>query len=159
MKCQFCGSTDSKVLDSRNSVETNSIRRRRECLNCSKRFTTFETIETVPIMVIKHDGRRQQFDSDKIKRGIIRACEKRPISIAEIDKMVDNIFKQAQSSLEQEILSSKIGELVMQELKQTDEVAYIRFASVYRKFADITHFMDFIKECNPKKQSHKKTND
>ncbi len=149
MKCQFCGSTDSRVLDSRNSLEINSIRRRRECLNCLKRFTTFETIETLPIMVIKHDGRRQQLDGDKIKRGIIRACEKRPVSIAQIDKMVDDIQKLAQGSLDQEVESSQIGEWVMQKLKETDEVAYIRFASVYRKFTDITHFMDFIKECKP----------
>lgn len=149
MKCQFCGSTDSRVLDSRNSVETNSIRRRRECLSCGKRFTTFETIETLPIMVIKHDGRRQQLDPDKIKRGIIRACEKRPVSIAQIDKIVDDIQKLAQSSLEQEVESSKIGEWVMQKLQETDEVAYVRFASVYRKFADITHFMKFLKECKP----------
>lgn len=146
MKCIFCGHTESKVLDSRNSDENNSIRRRRECLNCSKRFTTYETIETTPILVVKNDNSRQSFDSDKVKRGIIRACEKRPVSMAQIDEMVSSIEKEIANSLEQEVKSSKIGEMVMARLKNIDDVAYIRFASVYRKFTDTTHFVDFIKE-------------
>ena len=146
MKCIFCGDTESKVIDSRNSDENNSIRRRRECLKCGKRFTTYETIETTPILVIKNDNSRQSFNPDKIKRGIIRACEKRPVSIAQIDEMVSDIEKEIANSLEQEILTSKIGEMVMTRLKNIDDVSYIRFASVYRKFTDTTHFVDFIKE-------------
>lgn len=146
MKCIFCGDTESKVIDSRNSDENNSIRRRRECLNCGKRFTTYETIETTPILVIKNDNSRQSFDPDKIKRGIIRACEKRPVTMAQIDEMVSNIEKEIANSLEQEVSTSKIGEMVMTRLKNLDDVSYIRFASVYRKFTDTTHFVDFIKE-------------
>lgn len=146
MKCIFCGHTESKVLDSRNSDENNSIRRRRECLNCGKRFTTYETIETTPILVIKTDNSRQSFDSNKIKRGIIRACEKRPVSMSQIDAIVNDIEKEIANSLEQEVPTSKIGEMVMSRLKDIDDVSYIRFASVYRKFTDTTHFVDFIKE-------------
>ena len=146
MKCIFCGDTESKVIDSRNSDENNSIRRRRECLNCGKRFTTYETIETTPILVIKNDNSRQSFSPDKVKRGIIRACEKRPVSMAQIDEMVADIEKEIANSLEQEVHSSKIGEMVMTRLKNLDDVSYIRFASVYRKFTDTTHFVDFIKE-------------
>lgn len=146
MKCIFCGHTESKVLDSRNSDENNSIRRRRECLSCGKRFTTYETIETTPILVIKTDNSRQSFDSNKIKRGIIRACEKRPVSMSQIDAMVNDIEKEIANSLEQEVPTSKIGEMVMSRLKDIDDVSYIRFASVYRKFTDTTHFVDFIKE-------------
>lgn len=153
MKCQFCGSMESRVLDSRINEDTNSIRRRRECLACCKRFTTFETIETLPVMIIKHDGRRQQFNEEKIKRGIIRACEKRPISIGQINKIVDDIQKLTQNSLEQEIPAAQIGEWVMQKLQEIDEIAYIRFASVYRKFADLTHFMEFIKEYKPEQST------
>ena len=146
MKCIFCGDTESKVVDSRNSDENNSIRRRRECLKCGKRFTTYETIETTPILVIKSDNSRQSFNSDKIRRGIVRACEKRPVSMAQIDEIVSDIEKEISNSLDQEIKTSKIGELVMSRLKNIDDVAYIRFASVYRKFTDTTHFVDFIKE-------------
>ena len=146
MKCIFCGDTESKVIDSRNSDENNSIRRRRECLHCGKRFTTYETIETTPILVIKSDNSRQAFNADKIKRGIIRACEKRPVSIAQIDEMISDIEKEIANSLEQEIATAKIGEMVMTRLKNIDDVSYIRFASVYRKFTDTTHFVDFIKE-------------
>lgn len=164
MKCIFCGHTESKVLDSRNSDENNSIRRRRECLNCGKRFTTYETIETTPILVIKTDNSRQSFDSNKIKRGIIRACEKRPVSMSQIDAMVNDIEKEIANSLEQEVPTSKIGEMVMSRLKDIDDVSYIRFASVYRKFTDTTHFVDFIKEFEnlitdeKSKQEHKKDN-
>ena len=151
MKCIYCGNTESKVLDSRACDEANSIRRRRECLSCGKRFTTYETVETTPILVIKSDNSRQLFDNEKLKRGIIRACEKRPVSMSQIDKIVDNVEKVLQNSLDQEVHSSRIGELVMENLKKIDEVSYIRFASVYRKFADLTHFMEFIKEYDDKK--------
>ena len=146
MKCIYCGNNESKVLDSRSCDENNSIRRRRECLSCGKRFTTYETIETTHLLVIKSDNSRQEFDVEKLKRGIIRACEKRPVSIAQIDKIVDNVEKELYNSLDQEVPSSRIGELVMENLKQVDEVSYIRFASVYRKFADLTNFIEFIKE-------------
>ena len=151
MKCIYCGSSDSKVLDSRNCDESNSIRRRRECLSCGKRFTTYETIEKSHLLVIKSDNSRQEFDSEKLKRGIIRACEKRPVSMAQIDKIVSNIEKELYNTLDQEVESSKIGELVMENLKQVDEVSYIRFASVYRKFADLTHFIEFIQEYDNKR--------
>ena len=151
MKCIYCGNTESKVLDSRANEESNSIRRRRECLSCGKRFTTYETVETTPLLVIKSDESRQAFDREKLKRGIIRACEKRPVTMAQITEMVSDIEKILYNSLDQEIRSSKIGELVMERLKQIDEVSYIRFASVYRKFADLAHFMNFIKEYDNKK--------
>ena len=148
MKCIYCGCKDSKVIDSRYIDENNQIRRRRECLNpdCQKRFNTYETVEMLPIMVVKTDESRQSFNPLKIKQGIMRACEKRPVSVAQIDEMVNDIEKQIQNSLKQEIKSSEIGEMIMEKLKGIDEVAYIRFASVYRKFTDVTHFMDFIKE-------------
>lgn len=148
MKCIYCGCKDSKVIDSRYIDETNSIRRRRECLNpeCQKRFNTYETIELLPIMVVKNDDSRQTFNPLKIKQGIMKACEKRPVSVSQINEMVNDIEKQIQNSLRQEISSSEIGEMIMERLKKVDEVAYIRFASVYRKFTDVTHFMDFIKE-------------
>lgn len=146
MRCIYCGNRDSKVLDSRASDENNSIRRRRECLSCGKRFTTYETIETTHILVIKSDNSRQEFDREKLKRGIIRACEKRPVSMSQIDTIISSIEKELQNSLDQEVTSSRIGELVMDNLRQVDEVAYVRFASVYRKFADLTHFMQFIQD-------------
>ncbi len=146
MKCIYCGNEESKVIDSRSNDENNSIRRRRECLNCGKRFTTYETIEILPILVVKNDGSRQSFDPNKIKQGIIKACEKRPVSLSDIDKIVNDIEKQLQNSLDQEVPSSKIGELVMKQLKELDEISYIRFASVYRKFKDVTTFMEFISE-------------
>ena len=146
MKCMFCGCQDSKVVDSRAVEETNSIRRRRECLNCGKRFTTYENIEETPIWVIKNDNSRQPFDINKIKNGIMKACEKRPIPINEIDNMVYEIEKQVQNSLNQEVKSSVIGELVMEKLKKLDEIAYVRYAAVYRKFKDITSVMEFVNE-------------
>lgn len=146
MKCQYCGHTESKVLDSRSFNDSNSIRRRRECLKCGKRFTTFETIETTPILVVKNDGSRQAYDKNKLKRGIIRACEKRPVSMAQIDGLVESVEKVIYSNLDQEVSTQKIGELVMDGLKNIDDVSYVRFASVYRKFTDLTHFSDFIKE-------------
>lgn len=148
MKCIFCGCKDSKVIDSRYSEDNNQIRRRRECLNpdCQKRFNTFETVEMLPIMVVKSDESRQEFNPIKIKHGILKACEKRPVPVATIDQMVNDIEKQIQNSLKQEITSNEIGEMIMERLKEVDEVAYIRFASVYRKFTDVTHFMEFIKD-------------
>lgn len=150
MKCIYCAYIDSKVIDSRATVESNSIRRRRECLGCGKRFTTYETVETSPLLVIKRDGSRQTFDSEKIKKGIIKACEKRPVSMAQIDTIINDVEKQLSNSLSQEIKSSEIGELVMQKLKDIDDIAYIRFACVYRKFEDISKFINFINSLNNK---------
>lgn len=144
MKCPFCGGLDSKVVDSRLSEDGTSIRRRRECTACSKRYTTYEKIESTPILVIKNNGTRQIFDINKIKNGIIKACEKRPVSMAKIDKMVSDIEKQVNNTLAQEISSKKIGELVMEGLKELDEVAYVRFASVHRQFKDINTLMEEI---------------
>ncbi len=141
MKCMYCGCLESKVIDSRSTEEGTMIRRRRECIECGKRFTTYETIETTPVLVVKAGGNRQAFDANKIKNGIIKACEKRPVPMYKIDKLVDDIQKQVYNSLEQEITSKKIGELVMDGLKDIDEVAYVRFASVYRSFKDISQFM------------------
>ena len=146
MKCMFCGFTESKVIDSRSADDGNSIRRRRECLNCGKRFTTYETVENTPVLVIKNDGTRQPFDSGKIRRGIIKSCEKRPVALHDIDKLVEDIEKKVYNSLEQEIPTVKIGEYVMDGLKELDQVAYIRFASVYRQFRDVTTFIEFINE-------------
>ena len=146
MKCIFCGSLDSKVVDSRLSEDGTSIRRRRECAECGKRYTTYEKIESTPILVIKSNGNRQIFDISKIKNGIIKACEKRPVSMAKIDKMVADIEKQVNNTLAQEISSKKIGEMVMEGLKELDEVAYVRFASVHRQFKDINTLMEEIKK-------------
>ena len=141
MKCPYCGDQDSKVIDSRHSDDGASIRRRRECLACQKRFTTYETVESLPIIVVKKDGSRQSFDRTKILNGMVRACEKRPVSMAEMEAAVTDIEQVMQNSLEREISSSEIGELVMERLKPLDEVAYVRFASVYRQFKDINSFM------------------
>ncbi len=141
MKCRYCTSTESKVIDSRPTDDGSAIRRRRECMGCGKRFTTYEKIEELPIMVVKKDGRREPFDSEKILTGIRRACQKRPISAAAQDKLVEDVVREVFNSLEQEIPSSRIGELVIQRLKELDEVAYVRFASVYRQFKDINTFM------------------
>ena len=141
MKCPYCGYQESKVVDSRHSEDGVSIRRRRECLACGKRFTTYETVESLPIVVVKKDGSRQSFDRTKILNGMVRACEKRPVSMASLEKAVDEIEQSIQNSLEREIRTSEIGELVMERLKPLDEVAYVRFASVYRQFKDINTFM------------------
>ena len=146
MKCMFCGCEDSKVIDSRSADEGRTIRRRRECVQCGKRFTTYETIEDTPVLVIKTSGLRQAFDAQKIKNGIIKSCEKRPVPLNVIDDMVNSITKQIYNSMEQEISSKKIGEMVMEELKKVDEVAYVRYASVYRSFKDIPSFMDELKK-------------
>ncbi len=146
MKCMYCGCEESKVLDSRSTDETNSIRRRRECLGCGKRFTTYETIEMTPILVVKNDGSRQAFDINKIKNGMIKACEKRPVTINQIEEVASNIEKNLQNNFSQEVASSKIGEMVMEELKNIDEVAYVRFASVYKQFKDIESFKKLLQE-------------
>lgn len=140
MKCRVCGSGDSKVIDSRSTDY--SIRRRRECLSCGFRFTTYEEIEETPILVVKNDGNRQILDKKKIRTGIIKSCEKRPVSVESIDMMTNNIMSKIYSLGEREIPSKKIGELVMEELRKVDEVSYVRFASVYRSFTDISNFME-----------------
>ena len=146
MKCMFCGCVESKVVDSRSAEDSTIIRRRRECLNCGKRFTTYETVENTPILVVKSSGARQAFDPNKIKSGIIKACEKRPVSANKIDKLVDDIQKKIYNSLAQEVSSKEIGEMVMEGLKDIDEVAYVRFASVYRSFTDISSFMSELQK-------------
>lgn len=156
MKCMYCGCEDSKVIDSRSTDDGKSIRRRRECCNCGRRFTTFETIETVPFLVIKRDGTRQLYEREKLKNGIIRACEKRPISMAQIDQVVDSIEMNLYNSLETEVSSQRIGDLVMQELKELDEVAYIRFAAVYRQFKDSATFIEEMRRIFDTKTTKKK---
>jgi len=146
MKCIYCGNAESKVVDSRSTDDGNSIRRRRECLQCGKRFTTYEVIESTPILVVKADGTRQPFDPLKIKNGVIKACEKRPVALRDIDALCASVEKQIYNSLEQEVTSQEIGELVMERLKGFDQVAYIRFASVYCQFRDVTTFIEFINE-------------
>ena len=141
MKCMYCGCIESNVIDSRASEDGMNIRRRRECINCGKRFTTYETVENTPIYVIKNNGARQVFDVNKIKSGIMRACEKRPVSPVVVDKLIDSIQKKIYNSLAQEITSKELGEMVCEGLKEIDEVAYVRFASVYRSFTDTTSFM------------------
>lgn len=141
MKCPFCSYEESKVIDSRPTDEGQRIRRRRECLKCAKRFTTYEVIESLPIIVIKKDKSRETFNRDKLMTGLLRACEKRPVSIDTLDNMIDEIEVIIQNSLDREVSSERIGELVMEKLKKIDEVAYVRFASVYRQFKDINTFM------------------
>ncbi len=142
MKCPYCSYEESKVIDSRPTDEGERIRRRRECLNCQKRFTTYEIIESLPIVVIKKDKSREVFNRDKLVNGMLKACEKRPVSINDIEHAVDDIEVKLQNSLDREVTSDAIGELVMEKLKSLDEVAYVRFASVYRQFKDISTFMD-----------------
>ena len=142
MKCPYCGYSESKVIDSRPSDEGASIRRRRECLSCSKRFTTYETVESMPMVVVKKDGSRQSFDRRKVLGGMIRACEKRPVSLAELEKIAEEIEQDLQNSMEREISTEAIGERVMERLRKVDQVAYVRFASVYRQFRDINTFME-----------------
>lgn len=146
MKCPYCGEMESKVIDSRPADDGDRIRRRRECLACAKRFTTYEIVETVPLMVIKKDKSRQAFDRQKILNGMVRACEKRPVSYQMLENAVNNIEQTLLNSYEREVTSIYIGELTMKELKNIDEVAYVRFASVYRQFSDINTFMDELKD-------------
>ena len=142
MKCPFCGYSESKVIDSRPTDEGERIRRRRECTSCGKRFTTYEVIESVPIIVVKKDKSREAFDRNKLFNGLLRACEKRPVALDTIEAIVDDIELTLQNSLDREVTATRIGELAMDKLKDTDEVAYVRFASVYRQFKDINTFMD-----------------
>lgn len=142
MKCPFCGFEESKVIDSRPTDEGERIRRRRECLKCQKRFTTYEIIESLPVIVIKKDKSREVFNRDKLLNGLLRACEKRPVSLENLENMINEIEAVLQNSLDREVSSEKIGELAMDKLKEIDEVAYVRFASVYRQFKDISTFMN-----------------
>ena len=146
MKCPFCGHAENKVIDSRISKDGKAVRRRRECLGCSKRFTTYEYVEDILPMVVKKDGRREQFDRQKILSGIKKACEKRPISMESIDKLVENVEQACQEVQAEEISSTLIGEKIMNELKMFDGVAYVRFASVYRQFRDVGEFMSELKD-------------
>ena len=150
-KCLFCGNDEDKVVDSRVIEDGACIKRRRECLKCGRRFTTFETVETTPILVIKNNQTREPFNKEKIKSGLIKACEKRPVSMAQINEICDSIEKEIQNLLKSEIESKKIGELVMDRLQKLDEIAYIRFASVYRQFTDITNFINFLNEMKQEK--------
>ena len=159
MRCLYCNCTESKVIDSRSADDERTIRRRRECMGCGRRFTTYETIEVAPILVVKNDGTRQAFDLGKIKRGVIKACEKRPVPIEKIDALAEDIAKRIYNSMEQEISSKRLGEMVMSGLKEIDEVAYVRYASVYRQFTDISSFMQelesMMKENKTKKPDQK----
>lgn len=157
MKCMYCGCEDSKVIDSRSTDDGKSIRRRRECNECGRRFTTFETIEIVPFLIVKRDGTRQSYDRSKLKNGIMRSCEKRPISMQQIDGIVDDVEKSLYNSLDEEVTSQKIGDMVMERLKEVDEVAYIRFAAVYRQFKDsATFFEEMSKIFNTSTKGKKK---
>ena len=146
MKCMYCGFEDSKVVDSRAADDGTIIRRRRECLKCGKRFTTYEKIENTPIFVVKSTGARQSFDPEKLKAGIIKACEKRPVPVSKIENLVDEIQKKVYNSMAQEISSKELGEMVMEGLKEIDQVAYVRFASVYRSFTDVSSFLTELKK-------------
>ena len=152
MKCPYCSYEESKVIDSRSADDGERIRRRRECLKCGKRFTTHEIIETVPIIVVKRDKSREVFDRNKLTAGILRACEKRPVSIQQIETMVNTIETKIQSALEREITTSQIGELAMEEIKKVDEVSYVRFVSVYRQFKDINTFLEELNKLLTEKQ-------
>lgn len=159
MKCPFCNHNDSRVIDSRSAEDGTTIRRRRECVSCGRRFTTYEVVEKLPLMVIKQDGRREVFKRDKILNGVIRSCDKRDISMERIVGLVNVIERDIRNTVEQEISSAKIGELVMNRLKEFDEVAYIRFASVYRKFTDIGSFMQELNELQAQKVEEAKVVD
>ncbi len=145
MRCPYCSYTESKVIDSRPTEEYNSIRRRRECLRCGKRFTTYEKLESIALVVIKKDESRQPFNRNKILKGIMTACEKRPVSLAQMERITDDIESELSQSMEREVRSTKIGELVMEKLRSLDEVAYVRFASVYKEFEDLNTFMEELK--------------
>ena len=156
MRCLYCNCTESKVIDSRSADDDKTIRRRRECTGCGRRFTTYETIETTPILVVKTDGNLLSFDIVKIKRGIIKACEKRPVPLEKIDALVEDVAKRVYNSMEQEISSKSIGEMVMEGLKELDEVAYVRYASVYRSFKDISSFMSELQRMMEYKDGEKR---
>ena len=153
MKCPFCGYIDSKVIDSRPAEDGATIRRRRECLDCQKRFTTYEIIERMPLVVIKRDGSRQSFDRVKIINGLVRACEKRPVTMSQIEAIADEVEQELRGRLESEVQSERIGEMVMTRLKKLDEISYVRFASVYRSFKDIQTFMEELAKILGEKQA------
>ena len=153
VKCPFCGFIEDKVIDSRSSNEDKSVRRRRECMKCKRRFTTYEYIVEVPLTVIKKDGRREAFDRNKIISGILKACEKRPVSMEKVEAVVDKVEKELQKSFDKEVKAQVVGELVMDYLHKLDEVAYVRFASVYRQFKDINHFMKELKDLLSKREA------
>lgn len=146
MRCQYCNCTDSKVIDSRPTDDGNSIRRRRECIGCGRRFTTYEKVEMNPLFVVKKDGRREMFDAQKIKAGIVHACDKLPVSMQEIDGIVARVEQKCYATMEGEIPTEKIGDIVMLELKELNDVAYVRFAAVYRKFTDLGTFMEELQK-------------
>ena len=146
MKCLYCDCSESKVIDSRSADDDRTIRRRRECMGCGRRFTTYETIEVTPILVVKNNGTRQSYNAEKVRNGIIKSCEKRPVPMSVIDDMVADISKQVYNSMESEITTKVIGEMVMERLKKVDEVAYVRYASVYRSFKDMSSFMAELKQ-------------
>lgn len=154
MKCLYCNCTESKVIDSRAADDDRAIRRRRECIGCGRRFTTYETIEVTPVLVVKNNGARESFNEEKIRNGIVKSCEKRPVSAVEIDSIVADISKEVYNSMESEIPTKVIGEMVMERLKKVDEVAYVRYASVYRSFKDLSSFMAELKQMM---KSEKKT--
>ncbi len=151
MRCPYCGYNEDKVIDSRETQDATSVRRRRECLNCGRRYTTYEYVEKTPLMVIKKDGRREAFQREKILNGLLRACHKRPISVETLERVVSEIEKEIQKKFDREVESRCIGELVMEKLSQLDDVAYVRFASVYRQFKDINQFLRELREILSKK--------
>lgn len=155
MKCLYCDCTESKVIDSR-SADDRTIRRRRECVNCGRRFTTYETIEVTPVLVVKNNGTRQAYNAEKVRNGIIKSCEKRPVPMAVIDEMVTDISRQVYNSMESEVTSKQIGEMVMERLKKVDEVAYVRYASVYRSFKDISSFLAELKDLMKERKTERK---
>ena len=156
MKCLYCDCTDSKVIDSRSADDDRAIRRRRECTGCGRRFTTYETIEVIPVLVVKNNGTRQSFNAEKIRNGIIKSCEKRPVPMSVIDDMVADISKQVYNSMESEITTKEIGEMDMERLKKVDEVSYVRYASVYRSFKDLSSFMSELKQMMKAEKKGKK---
>ena len=156
MKCLYCNCTDNKVVDSRSADDDKAIRRRRECAGCGRRFTTYETIEVNPVLVVKNNGTRQSFNAEKIRNGIIKSCEKRPVPMHVIDEMVSDICKQVYNSMESEITTKAIGEMVMERLKKVDEVSYVRYASVYRSFKDLSSFMTELKQMMKTEKVEKK---
>ena len=156
MKCLYCDCTESKVIDSRSADDDRAIRRRRECIGCGRRFTTYETIEVIPVLVVKNNGTRQSFNAEKIRHGIIKSCEKRPVPMSVIDDMVADISKQVYNSMESEITTKEIGEMVMERLKKVDEVSYVRYASVYRSFKDLSSFMSELKQMMKAEKKGKK---
>ena len=157
MKCPFCGFLEDKVVDSRESKDGDSIRRRRECLECGRRFTSYERIDEIPYMVVKKDGRREGFDRNKIMAGLLRACEKRPISASQLESIVDSVEKYVQDSPDRERPTSQVGKLIMRRLKELDKVAYVRFASVYLEFEDVSEFMNELKDLVRSREKSKTT--